>query len=706
MKWFFGIIAAAVISIIAAIVIIPLVVDPNDYKDEIIAGVKSATGRDLSIRDDMQLSVFPALAVRLGGVALSNAPGFEAKQMAAVEELDLKVALMPLLSGSLEVDTVVLRGLELNLAKDKNGKTNWDDLVGEKKAETPASDPSGRGPDLALQIQGIVIDSAKLVWDDRQSGKRYELDNLSLKTGTIASGKEVPVELGLVLKSASPAQTFDFDLTANITANDDMTRLRIAGLIAELGATGEGLPSGGLDLSMKAEVDLDKGAGTVAISDLALTGADVQLTGSVNGKDLNGTPSFDGSFKLAESDLKQLMTLGGSAPVTAAPAALTRVSAEFGVQASAKSAALKPFRVKLDDSTFTGDFSIKSFEGPALRFALNLDQIDIDRYLPPAAAEEGQTTEPVPTAKSDEDPTAALRTLDLAGQVKIGKLKVAKLNTANIAVDIKSSGGLLTVDPIAADLYAGKLAGSIRLDARRKEPKIEIKNALEGIQIGPLLADLSGIERLVGEGNVDVDLRMQGLDADRIKQTLNGTINLALDDGAYRGVDVVKTICSIAGKLDNLIKGASGELNQAGDTEFSALSASITVVDGIANNNDLDVKSPLLRVTGKGSANLGQDTIDYLIKGELVSACEGQGGAGADQLIGIPLPIRAQGPMASPKIAPDWAALVNELARSEIKDKAQDLIKDKLKIPGLDGASGAPAEDIGGALKEGLKKLF
>ncbi len=75
MKWLVGLIAALVVALIAAVIIIPLVVDPNDYKDEIVAVVKSATGRDLSIREDMELAIFPSLAVRLGGVALSKSIG-------------------------------------------------------------------------------------------------------------------------------------------------------------------------------------------------------------------------------------------------------------------------------------------------------------------------------------------------------------------------------------------------------------------------------------------------------------------------------------------------------------------------------------------------------------------------------------------------------------------------------------------------------
>jgi len=87
------------------------------------------------------------------------------------------------------------------------------------------------------------------------------------------------------------------------------------------------------------------------------------------------------------------------------------------------------------------------------------------------------------------------------------------------------------------------------------------------------------------------------------------------------------------------------------------MSAKFVFVDGVATNDDFDVKSPLLRVRGSGSANLRQDTVDYLVNAELVKACTGQSGASADKLVGVPLPIQAKGPVANPKIFPDWAAL-------------------------------------------------
>ena len=710
MKWILGLIGGLVLIVLAAIVIIPLVVDPNDFKDEIIAAAKQATGRDLTIRDDMKLSVFPKVALRLGGVTLSNASGFEAKDMAAVEELDLRVALMPLLSRKLDVDTIVVRGLKLNLAVAPDGHTNWADLAGGgDKASSSESANASEG--VAINIAGIDVSDANLIWDDRKAGKHYELSGLNFTIGTIATDKPVPVSIEFKLTSTTPAQTFTVTLDSRVTANADLNRFDIADLAVTLAAAGEGLPTGGLDLGLNANVALDQAAGTLTVSDLALSGPNLDLRGALTGKDLNGKAAFAGNFKLAES--KQLMALGGAAPVTADPHALTRISAEFGVAATASSAALKPFTVTLDDSTFSGDFSISSFDGPALRFALELDQIDLDRYLPPKADADAAPDTASTAAPADADPLAALRTLDLGGTIAIGALKLANLQTTNIAVTLKSAGGVLNVKPIAADLYAGKIAGGIRIDATQAEPRITVDNRLSGVQIGPLLKDFADNEKLQGTGAIDVALTLRGLTPERIKRSLNGTVALSLNNGLYKGVDVIETICSVGTKLDQLITGASGDLNESGDTAFSAMSVSVKLTDGVAASDDLDVKSPLLRVNGAGGANLVEETLDYLVKAELVSACQGQAGAAADQLVGVPLPIRARGSFAEPKLSPDWAALGKELAQSGIKDKAETLIKDKLKIPGVGALGGTDEEaatdtpkDVGGALKEGLKKLF
>ncbi len=89
--------------------------DPNAFKTQIVDAVKSQTGRELRIDAPIDLKLFPWLAVSLGKVSLSNAPGFGDAPLVRVDEVRARVKLLPLLSRRVEADSLVVRGLELNL---------------------------------------------------------------------------------------------------------------------------------------------------------------------------------------------------------------------------------------------------------------------------------------------------------------------------------------------------------------------------------------------------------------------------------------------------------------------------------------------------------------------------------------------------------------------------------------------------------------
>ena len=186
---------------------------------------------------------------------------------------------------------------------------------------------------------------------------------------------------------------------------------------------------------------------------------------------------------------------------------------------------------------------------------------------------------------------------------------------------------------------------------------------------------------LTGQGLVELDLTMRGLDAAAVKRTLNGNTRFEFTDGAYKGLDVAGTICSVGDKISSLIGGGAGELGAAGETRFSAMGGSARITNGLVRSDDLDIKSPLIRVNGAGEVSLPQDSINYLVKAVLVKACEGQSGSDANQLVGVPLPIRATGSLAEPSFSPDWGALGKELATSKLKDKAGGLLCGELGLP-------------------------
>ncbi len=692
LKWLFGLIIVLVLLVVAAAVVLPLVIDPNDYKPQIVAAAKDKLGRDLAIEQDLNLSVFPWLGIETGGVRVGNAPGFAEQPFAEIDQLGLKVKLMPLLSRQVEVDTLVLKGLRLNLERDAAGRGNWEDLAGPEDA--PESRPTEQRPDepeapVALSVQGIQIEDARVSWDDRQAGQQYVLDGVRLVTGALTPGANVPVEAGINFSSSKPAMTLKADLAAKVGSDADLAVFKVDGLQLNLDAKGEGLPAGGAKLTIYADLVADTRADILTVGRLEVSGPAMQASGEVTVSGMQTDPAAAGSLRIAETNPKTLASMFASPIETVDPSALTRVSGDVAFNYAGGALKLDPLQVRLDESSLSGHLNLLNTDGPVIRTRLELDQIDLDRYMPVAAPadEQGATAPAADGAPSQppaqQDPFAALRTLDFEGEFKIGSLKVNNLRMSNVTTRVVSRKGVLKVDPMAAELYEGNSNGTLTLDASGKKPKLSAKNRLVGIQIGPLLKDVADNDRLVGRGELDVDVSMVGLSEAEVRRSLNGTSRFIFRDGALKGVNIAQLIREASAKLG--LGGDGADTGTPGQTDFTEASASLVMTNGVVKNKDLQAKSPLLRIEGKGEVDLPRDTIDYLVTTELVKSLKGQGGKSRDELAGITIPVRVTGPLAEPSYRPDLEAALSAKAKAqleekkvELQQKAEEKVKEKL----------------------------
>jgi AsmA protein len=130
----------------------------------------------------------------------------------------------------------------------------------------------------------------------------------------------------------------------------------------------------------------------------------------------------------------------------------------------------------------------------------------------------------------------------------------------------------------------------------------------------------------------------------------------------------------------------TGTGSTAEKTDFSELSGSFRIANGVARNDDLSVKSPLLRVGGAGDVDLGAERLDYLAKVTVVSTLQGQGGPELQSLKGLTVPVRLSGPFTAIGWHIDFAGLAKEAAKekieekkSEIKEKARKKLEEGLK---------------------------
>lgn len=698
--WLIGML---VILIVAAIILVPMFVDLNDHKERIIQEVKKATGRELVIAGDIELSVFPRFALELNGLSLSNAPGFGEENFAAVKHAQVRVNMIPLLfHQTLEADTVQVEGLSLNLAKSKQGVTNWDDMAGKERAsdspDLPSGDDGRQGDMMAFSIGGVTIKDARVVWDDMSTGERYEVADLNLKTGEIAPGRSVDVSFNTALESRKPMLKGKLALTGSLQFDDKRSLVILDDLAIETEVSGEGLPERGVSGQLLANIRYDQANDVLDVKDLAVNSGRLVLKGGIEGHGLTDNPQLEGELRLEKFSPREWMeSFSLPVPETADPKTLEVLEFSSRFKAATDHVELSDLLLKLDQTVVKGGFELINAEQPAYLFDLKVDNINLDRYLPPPQQAPAGPARGQGGGSDSEElfPVDLLRQLRIDGKLLVDSLTVNQLHAEAVLLKIRGRDGKLTVDQEIGRFYDGLTKGNVSLDVTGDTPSMKITQKVSRILSGPLLRDLIGDDKLLGSGDLDINLTSRGGSVDQIKRTLNGNLSFEFRDGAVKGFNLAKMIRDTKAKLSGQAVAISNEPEQ---TDFSELTGQASIVNGLVNNQQLLAKSPFLRVEGAGKANLVQENLDYTIRPVIVSTPKGQGGQGLEELVGIPIPVRIHGSWSDPQFSIQLAKILEEQQKAKLKEKLDTKVEEKLqeKVP----------EDLQDKLKDKFKKLF
>ncbi len=681
LKIIFSLAGVLILLLLVAIVVLPMLVDPNDFKGQITQTVKDKTGRTLEIDGDISLSVFPWLGMDIGTTRLGNASGFDAPHMASMEAVQVRVKLMPLLSKELEVDTVKLSGLRLNLAKNAAGVTNWDDLLAAAGADDAPDDKAKKDKDgdglKNLEIGGIEITDAQLVWDDRAANSRYEINDLSLTTGDIEPGEAFDLDMGFRLAATEPAIDGTFALTGSVLVTEGMKGVNIDNARLNIDARGDGLPGGKLQANLATDVALDIAAGTLSLPQLKLNAYNLAVTGVVSGTGMSGDdPQFKGNFNIPGFSPRELIkALGQPVPDTADSSVLNTADASIDWNASTKHFNAGKVLLHLDDTTVNGTLGVRSFDAPAVTFKLAVDKINADRYMPPPPKEGEAPAGEAGKGESGELPMEALRKLNLDGTITVTEMTAINLKYRDAKLQVKANNGVVRLNPFGANMYNGSYQGDITLDVRKSKPRLSVNEKISGVQAGPLLLDLTGNDRLQGKADVTAKFTGTGITPDELKSSVSGRATFMFTDGSVKGVNIASLIRNAQAKL----KGQPApQDNLPNQTDFAELKGTANVTNGLVVNDDLLLQSPFLRISGKGQTHLSEETIDYTLTTKLVGSLEGQGGKSLEELKGVSIPVRVGGTYSKPTYMPDLGAALSEAAKAKVEEKVEEQ-KDKLK---------------------------
>jgi AsmA protein len=335
-------------------------------------------------------------------------------------------------------------------------------------------------------------------------------------------------------------------------------------------------------------------------------------------------------------------------------------------------------KLDLADISGSGDMTVAyGSKVPKVEAKLAFADIDLDKLLPPSTEPEksSEAAQPkvVDTVATEPD-LSGMKAVDMALGLSIKSLKVAGLTTDNWVMNAQLNNGILELQKMTADLYQGKLSASAKVDGRNKVASYSFNSSLSQVNLRPLLTDAAKVDMLAGTANISAKGSGSSLIPVNIKKNLdvNGNFNIA--DGALYGINIPLMIRNAQAKLKGDLSSPKGEEQK---TDFTSLSGSFTVKDGQANNPDLAMLSPLVRLSGAGGANLLQESLDYRLTTALVDSLKGQGGKTSDKLAGVEIPLLISGTFAQPKFSLDTDALFKNKLKDEA-EKAKDKLKDSL----------------------------
>lgn len=649
-----------ILIILVVAIAAPFFIPAATFKNQIEQRAEAATGRKLTIAGPVKISLLPSVAVVAKDVHFANGPGYSDPDMATLAGLELKLKVLPLLSGEVAVDSFVLDKPVIHLEVDKQGRPNWQFAKASAQKPAQGQGPAPAEPDEGgglneLRLDNVRLNDGRVTYRDHQSGTNYTVEAINLKL-------------------ALPDLDSPFRADGGLTWNGKPVKLTV-------------------DLTNPRAM-LDGKSSNLA---LAVNADPVRF--DFKGNASNSNPAkVDGTLDLNVPNVRSLAAWVGK-PLTVAGSGLGPFELKGKLVAAGPKVSFTGAELSLDAIRARGDVSLDSSgKVPYVKAKLDTNTIDLNAYMPPSTA-------PSSTGRSSSTPDAAAPTartsegwstepIDLSGlraanadlALSVEGLIIRKIKIGQGHLGVQLKDGKLVADLADLALYQGNGKGHVTLDGSGKVPGIGLDMNLAGVQAEPLLKDMMDLDRLSGTGNGQIQVSGSGASQADLMKALNGKGAVKFENGAIRGVNLAAMIRNVSTAF------LDAQAGRAQQTDFSELSGTFVIEKGILKNNDLILQAPLLRLTGAGTVDLPQRSIHYRIEPKVAATIEGQGGR--QDAGGLAVPVVIEGSWDHLSYKPDLSALLKD------PQGAVEGLRGILGGQGSGGSSGGSGSNSGGTGQE------
>ena len=628
--------------------------------------------------DDVQLTIRDAMTPLEGRVALqslktgrlahqSETPVSLKAALDLTKPQPIKLALDGNTTLALDLDknAVRLSAMKLDvqldgagfkdLALGATGAAGWD---GSAVRAGPLKLEVKRGTRDKLVLSPSSLEVKQLLFST--AGQKLELDALKLNVAG-RQGADMPFELALDWPQlAVDAQSLKGSaLSGNV---------KLSGPTSLAGKFQSGAPSGKFDA-------------------LRLPGVALSMQGQMQQRKVDGTLKADlllnagkGAVAIDALDLKATLADPGLQPL--------QLAMRGNARADAKAASWK-----LDGALNTNKFDINgqaALDGkvPNITAQARFDSLDLNKVLAPdkpgAAATPASGPAPADTPVSLD----GLNAVDARFNISAASFAFRQYKVTDVKIDATLESGVLRIARLAGHAWGGAI--DVNGVAEAKSKRVAVKLNADNVNVNALLEDVAGKDLHDGTGRVVADVNTNGATVGAMRSNLGGTAALRLQNGAVKGVNLARSFrqakAALGGKQDASTKASAAE-----KTDFSEMSASARIAGGVAQSDDLDVKSPFLRIGGAGKFDVGRGNVDYTARATVVETSKGQEGAELAALKGVTVPVLLSGPFEAIDWKIQWSQVAAAAVQNKLKEKLSEKLGEKLGLPPSGGATSGAA---------------
>jgi uncharacterized protein involved in outer membrane biogenesis len=641
---------------------LPRLVDLELYRPRIVAAVRGATGRSVTL-GAISLRLVPRPAFRVGPLTVAEGPRYPGRDAMRAQALSVRLGILDLLRGRVAIESIVIERPAVTLIRDARGRWSFEDLLAAPPGSAGGAEsaaPTGGGHSVEVRRAEVRSGTLRIYDDAIRPGTRTEVEIGPVSATIRGWGTGAPTELDLVAGLGrstlrAGARLLTSDERPRLEMKIDPSSLEMADMARVLPWLGVVSPRG---LDVSGVIDLD-GAAT-----LPLEGADpFHVEGTVR---LHGVSYRDAAMA------KPVSGIGGTLKV------------------SGDRAVWEGFVASLGSTTVKGTLQVEGFLEPRVGLTLHAARFDLNEVI---AALTPASADPAPgkVALAGSDPVAQgglLEGVTARGTLAVDTLRFQNFDLSKVRASVGLSRSVLTLSGLQAGCYGGRLEGSAGADVGRSVPHFTMQVRLAEVEVDPLLTAYDqGLKDLLrGKATGRLDLEARGADFAAIIRSARGSGALEIRQGSVKSI-------SVLGRLAGLLEQAGGRGIGREETDFEFLRGTLAVSDGKARTDDLTLHADDLDLAGEGwlgldgtldlaaAARLSKESTEGMVaKNPRLDSLTGRDGRLAAHL-------RIQGDLAAPDISLDARAQAREIqgkAKERVKGQLRDRLKGLLERPGKD----------------------